>query len=101
VLRNALLPLVTMLGMDVGLSLGGAAFVEVVFGLPGLGHVAFEHLGFVRSVDTASYSPVDLPVAAGIVVVLTTVIIVTNLLADLLYSWIDPRVAVDGAPVPV
>jgi peptide/nickel transport system permease protein len=101
VLRNALLPLVTMLGMDVGLSLGGAAFVEVVFGLPGLGHVAFEHLGFVRSVDTASYSPVDLPVTAGIVVVLTTVIIVTNLLADLLYSWVDPRVAVAGAAVPV
>jgi peptide/nickel transport system permease protein len=101
VLRNALLPLVTMLGMDVGLSLGGAAFVEVVFGLPGLGHVAFEHLGFIRSVDTGSYTPVDLPVTAGIVVVLTTVIIVTNLIADVLYSWIDPRVELDGAPAPV
>ena len=101
VLRNALLPLVSMLGMDVGLALGGAAFVEVVYGLPGLGHVAFEHLGFIRSVDTGSYVPVDLPVTAGIVVVLTTVIIVTNLLADLLYSWADPRIEVDGSPVPV
>jgi peptide/nickel transport system permease protein len=101
VLRNALLPLVSMLGMDIGLALGGAAFVEVVFGLPGLGHVAFEHLGFIRSVDTGSYVPVDLPVTAGIVVVLTTVIIVTNLLADLLYSWVDPRIEVDGSPVPV
>jgi len=100
VLRNALLPLVSMLGMDVGLALGGAAFVEVVFGLPGLGHVAFEHLGFIRSVDTGSYVPVDLPVTAGIVVVLTTVIIVTNLIADLLYSWADPRIEVDGSPVP-
>ena len=67
----------------------------------GLGHVAFEHLGFVRAVDSASYTPVDLPVTAGIVVVLTTVIIVTNLIADVLYSWVDPRVELDGSPVPV
>lgn len=103
VLRNALLPVVTMLGMDVGLSLGSAAFVEVVFGLPGLGHVAFEHLGFLRSVDTGAYTPLDLPVTAGIVVVLTGVIIVFNLLADLVYGWVDPRIDVTGRerPVPV
>ena len=97
VLRNALLPVVTMLGMDIGLCLSGAAFVEVVFGLPGMGHVAFEHLGFIRSVDTGSYTPLDLPVTAGIVVVMTIVVIVFNLIADLLYGWIDPRVDVPGA----
>ena len=103
VLRNALLPVVTMIGMDAGLSLGGAAFVEVVFGLPGLGHVAFEHLGFIRSVDTGAYTPLDLPVTAGIVVVMTVAIIVFNLLADLAYGWIDPRVDVPGTEraVPV
>ncbi len=101
VLRNALLPLVSMVGMDVGLALGAAAFVEVVFGLPGLGHVAFEHLGFIRSVDTGSYVPVDLPVTAGIVVVLTSTIIVTNLLADLVYCWADPRIGLRGRSVPV
>ena len=103
VLRNALLPVVTMLGMDVGLSLGAASFVEVVFGLPGLGHVAFEHLGFIRSLDTNTYTPPDLPVTAGIVVVMTVVIIVFNLLADLAYGWLDPRVDVSGqeSAIPV
>jgi peptide/nickel transport system permease protein len=96
VLRNALMPVVTMLGMDVGLCLGAAAFVEVVFGLPGLGHVAFEHLGFIRSLDTNTYTPPDLPVTAGVVVVMTVVIIVFNLVADLVYGWVDPRHDVRG-----
>ncbi|HET8607409.1 MAG TPA: ABC transporter permease [Gaiellaceae bacterium] len=103
VLRNALLPVVTMLGMDVGLSLGAASFIEVVFGLPGLGRVAFEHLGFIRSLDTNTYTPPDLPVTAGIVVVMTVAIIVFNLVADLLYGWIDPRIDVRGreSAIPV
>jgi peptide/nickel transport system permease protein len=96
VLRNALLPVVTMLGMDVGLAVGSAAFVEVVFGMPGLGRVAIEHLGLVRSVDTGNYAPLDLPIIAGTVVVITGAIVVANLLADLAYSWLDPRIAPEG-----
>ena len=81
VLRNALLPVVTMLGMDIGLALGGAIFTESVFGLPGLGKVAVEALtGF------------DLPVVMGIVVFATLAIIVFNLAVDLLYAVIDPRI---------
>jgi peptide/nickel transport system permease protein len=81
VLRNALLPVVTMLGMDIGLALGGAIFTETVFGLPGLGKVAVEALtGF------------DLPIVMGITVFATLAIIVFNLAVDLLYAVIDPRI---------
>lgn len=81
VLRNAMLPVVTMLGMDIGLALGGAIFTESVFGLPGLGKTAVTALeGF------------DLPTVQGIVVFATLAIIVFNLAVDLLYAWIDPRI---------
>jgi peptide/nickel transport system permease protein len=99
VLRAALLPVVTMLGMDVGLAIGSAAFVEIVFGLPGVGRVVIEHLSLVRTVDTGNYAPLDLPIIAGCVVVITGVIIVGNLVADLLYSWLDPRIDPTGEPV--
>jgi peptide/nickel transport system permease protein len=81
VLRNALLPVVTMLGMDIGLAMGGAIFTETVYGLPGLGKQVFE------SIDR-----VDLPVIQGIVVFATVCIITFNLIVDLLYAWIDPRI---------
>jgi peptide/nickel transport system permease protein len=81
VLRNAMLPVVTMLGMDIGIALGGAVFTESVFGLPGLG------LRAVRSLVQF-----DLPITAGIVVFATTAVIVFNLLVDLLYAYIDPRI---------
>jgi len=81
VLRNALLPVVTMLGMDIGLALGGAIFTETVYGLPGLGKQAILSIG-----------QSDLPVVMGIVVFAAIAIIVFNLIVDLLYAWIDPRI---------
>jgi peptide/nickel transport system permease protein len=81
VLRNALLPVVTMLGMDIGLALGGAIFTENVYQLPGLG----------RQVILA-INVNDLAVVQGIVVFSTLAIIVFNLIVDLLYAWIDPRI---------
>jgi peptide/nickel transport system permease protein len=80
VLRNAMLPVVTMLGMDIGLALGGAVFVERVYGLPGLGGIAIQSLG--RR---------DLPVIMGVVLFATLAVIVLNLIVDLLYTSIDPR----------
>jgi peptide/nickel transport system permease protein len=81
VLRNAMLPVVTMLGMDIGLAMGGAIFTETVFGLPGIGRTAVVALeGF------------DLPTVQGIVVFATVAIIVFNLAVDLLYAVIDPRI---------
>ena len=81
VLRNALLPVVTMLGMDVGVGLGGAIFTETIYGLPGLGKTAILAIGAN-----------DLPIVMGVVVFATFAIIVFNLLIDLLYAWIDPRI---------
>ena len=81
VLRNALLPVVTMLGMDIGFALGGAIFTESVYGLPGLGRTAVNAL-----------TGLDLPTVQGIVVFATLAIITFNLVVDLLYAWIDPRI---------
>jgi peptide/nickel transport system permease protein len=81
VLRNALLPVVTMLGMDIGVALGGAIFTETVYGLQGLGKTA------VNAIETF-----DLPTTQGVVVFATLCIIVFNLLVDLLYAVIDPRI---------
>ena len=81
VLRNAMLPVVTMLGMDIGLALGGAVFTETVYGLPGLGRILIQSL-----------ENFDLPITQGVVVFATMAIIIFNLVVDLLYAWIDPRI---------
>jgi peptide/nickel transport system permease protein len=81
ILRNALLPVVTMLGMDISLALGGAVFTETVYSLPGLGKTAIGALNFN-----------DIPTVEGVIVFATLAIIVFNLLVDLLYAWIDPRI---------
>jgi peptide/nickel transport system permease protein len=81
VLRNALLPIVTMLGMDMGWFLTNAVFVETVYGLPGVG-------GLLRS-SIASH---DLPVIVGIVMFTTTTILLLNLVIDVVYALIDPRI---------
>ena len=81
VLRNALLPVVTMLGMDIGLGLGGAIFTETIYGLPGLGQTAIRAIGSN-----------DLPIVMGVVVFATLAIIVFNLIIDVLYAFIDPRI---------
>lgn len=81
VLRNAMLPIVTMLGMDIGIAFSGAIFVERAFGLPGIGQLLF-----------GSLARRDLPVILGIVVLVTTAILLFNLIVDLLYPLLDPRV---------
>jgi peptide/nickel transport system permease protein len=81
VLRNAALPVITMLGMDVGVAFGGALFIETVFELPGMGRL------LVRSLANG-----DLPMILGIVIVVSIAVVVANLIVDLLYAVADPRV---------
>ncbi len=81
VLRNALLPVVTMVGMDIGLAIGGAIFIESVYNLPGLGQTV------LRAVT--SY---DLTLLQGVVIFAALAIVALNLLVDILYAWIDPRI---------
>jgi peptide/nickel transport system permease protein len=80
VLRNAMLPVVTMLGMDIAVSLSATLFVETAYGLPGLGRL------FATSLARR-----DFPVLLGITVYTTLVVIIVNFLIDILYGLIDPR----------
>jgi peptide/nickel transport system permease protein len=84
-LRNAMLPVITMLGMDVGFVFGGTLFIESVFNLPGMGRQ------FVSSIGSG-----DVAVIMGIELLISFVVIVTNLLVDVLYVVIDPRVGASG-----
>jgi peptide/nickel transport system permease protein len=79
--RNALLPNVTALGMSIGFVLGGQLLTEVVFGYPGLG---FQLITAVRALDY--------PLMQGLFLMLTISVLAANLLADLLYVRLDPRV---------
>jgi peptide/nickel transport system permease protein len=81
VVRNAMLPVVTMLGMDVGVWMANAIFVERVFALPGIGSLLAT--GLARR---------DLPVIMAVVVFVSVLVVVVNLIVDLLYAWLDPRV---------
>jgi peptide/nickel transport system permease protein len=81
VLPNALMPIVTMVAMDVALLFGSAVFVERVFHLPGIGTQL-----------TISLRGRDLPVILGVTLFVSTVILVLTLLADLAYGFLDPRI---------
>ena len=83
VLRNALLPVVTMAGVQVGALIGGSVIVESVFAWPGLGMLAFESL-FAR----------DLNLLLGIFMLSSILVIVVNLLVDIVYCFLDPRIEV-------
>jgi peptide/nickel transport system permease protein len=83
--RNALLPLVTLAGLQTGTLLGGSVVVESVFALPGLGRLAYE-----------SVVQRDLNTLLGIVFVSALLVILVNFLIDLLYLRLDPRIAAEG-----
>ena len=79
--RAALTPVISQLGVDVGALLGGVVVVEVVFGLGGLGQVSVE-----------AVSKGDLPVILGFVILAAIFVVVANIIVDLLYAVLDPRV---------
>lgn len=82
--RNALIPVVTVIGLQVGALLGGAVITETIFSWPGLGRMLINAI-----------SQRDYPLIQGIVFFLALTISLINLLVDLLYAWLDPRVAYD------
>lgn len=85
VLRNALLPVITFAGIQAGQLIGGSILVETVFAWPGIGRLAFEAL-LAR----------DYPVLLGVFFVTSVMVVLFNLLTDLLYAVVDPRVEVSG-----
>ncbi|MGP0225206.1 MULTISPECIES: ABC transporter permease [unclassified Paenarthrobacter] len=84
ILRNSLIPVVTYLGANLGGLMGGAIVTEGIFNVPGVGNKLFQAIQ--RS---------EGPTIVAIVSVLVLVFVVTNLLVDLLYAWLDPRIRYD------
>ena len=83
--QNAMLPVVTMMALQIASMLSGAVITESVFGIPGIGRLA------VNAIETR-----DMPLLQGTVVFTTILVIIGNLAADLLYSVLDPRIREDA-----
>jgi peptide/nickel transport system permease protein len=80
-LKNALIPVVTVVGLQYGLLLGGAVVTETIFAWPGVGRLAM-----------TSILQRDYPVVQGCVLLVATLFVLINLAVDLLYGWLDPRI---------
>lgn len=80
-LKNALIPVVTVLGLQVGVLIGGAVVTESIFSIPGVGRLAADSI-FNR----------DFPVLQAIVLLVAVSVLVANLITDLAYAWLDPRI---------
>jgi peptide/nickel transport system permease protein len=83
-LRNALIPVVTIVGFEVGILMSGAAIVEIIFGLPGVGWQLLQAV-FNR----------DYPMVQATAMLLATIFVVVNLFVDVLYSRLDPRITLE------
>ncbi len=84
-LKNALIPVVTIVGLQFGGLLGGALIIETIFGRPGIGYIA------VNGIWNK-----DFPTVQGTVLFTATIYVLVNLLVDISYAWIDPRIRYDG-----
>lgn len=85
-LRNALLPVITLLGLQLGALLGGTVITEIVFSWPGIGQLTIE-----------SIHRRDYPVVQACVLLISVSYVLVNTLTDLAYAWLDPRVRLQGA----
>jgi peptide/nickel transport system permease protein len=83
--RVAITPVVTLLGVDVGVLLGGAVLVETVFNVPGIGTLGYDSIRYA-----------DFPVIQGTVLLAALFVVVANLVVDVVYAYLDPRVRVSG-----
>jgi peptide/nickel transport system permease protein len=85
-LRNALLPVITLLGLQLGALLGGTVITEIVFSWPGIGQLTIE-----------SIHRRDYPVVQACVLLISVSYVMVNTLTDLAYAWLDPRVRLQGS----
>lgn len=82
-LPNAVLPIIAMIGIDVGIFMGGIVVVESVFGWPGIGQLAWQAI-----------QRVDIPIIMGVTLVSACAIVIGNLVADIASLFADPRIKV-------
>ena len=80
-LKNASLPIVTVIGLDLPLLLGGAVVTERIFAWPGMGRLFLDHV-----------SRGDLPVVMGILMLVATAVVIFQIITDIVYAWLDPRI---------
>lgn len=80
-LKNGFIPIITLAGMGVPIIIGGAVFIETVFNIPGIGRLA------VNSVINQDY-----PYVQAITLLVATIVVLSNLIVDIAYSWLDPRI---------
>lgn len=83
-LKNAALPIVTVIGLDLPLLLGGAVVTERIFAWPGMGRLFLDHVS--RS---------DVPVVMGILMLVATAVVIFQIITDIFYAWLDPRIRYD------
>ena len=84
-LRNAMLPIITVIGLQLGTLLGGAVITEIVFSWPGIGHLTIEAI-----------QRRDYPMLQACVLVISVAYVCVNTLTDIVYAWLDPRVRLDS-----
>jgi len=89
-LKNALIPVVTLIGLDLGSLMGGAILTETVFNWPGVGRTVY--LAILQR---------DAPVVIGGTIVLVMIFVIMNLLVDILYAWLDPRIRFEKKEINV
>jgi len=85
VLRNALIPTVTLLGLQLGFLLGGSIVIEQVFALPGVGRLVL-----------FAINNRDLPLIQGLVLFIAALVVTINFLVDMAYTWLDPRISLEN-----
>ena len=79
--KNALIPVITVIGLNIPVVIGGSVIIEQLFGLPGMGRLAIE-AAFLR----------DFPVIIGVTLVFSMFVLLIILITDLSYAWLDPRI---------
>ena len=80
-LKNAIIPVITVIGLQVGILLGGAILTETIFSWPGIGRYVFEAINYR-----------DYPVIQSSILVIAFIFVMINLIVDIIYSYIDPRI---------
>ncbi|MFC2064700.1 ABC transporter permease [Chloroflexota bacterium] len=80
-IKNAAIPFVTLVGIDIPFLLGGAVVTETIFGWPGMGRLFIDHL-----------NRFDTPVVMGILMLISLAVVIFQLITDIIYSWLDPRI---------
>jgi len=84
-LKNALIPVVTVIGLEFGFLLAGAVITETVFAYPGVGRLLVDSIAFR-----------DYPMVQAILLILAVQFVLVNLVVDVLYAWLDPRIHYDN-----